>query len=287
MDFSNMNITIVGLGMEGGSFAIAMKHFIKPKKLWAIDINEDILIAAEKLGVIDKGTLIPKEFLSKSDLVIMCIYPSLIIEFMKENINNFKSGSVITDVAGVKRNIVNEISLIMREDIDFVPGHPMAGNEFKGFLYADKKIFEGASYLLTPTLYNKEENLQLIEAMAKKIGCSKVYRTDIDTHDSMVAYASQLIHVIAASIVNNDNYSDDISLFSGGSFKSATRVANINPDLWTDAFIENRDKLIEQIDLFTSNINLIKDALVNKDSDSIHDFLEKSFLKTNIHDNKF
>ncbi|SHJ36450.1 prephenate dehydrogenase [Dethiosulfatibacter aminovorans DSM 17477] len=287
MNFNDKNITIVGLGMEGGSFAIAIKEFIKPRNLFAVDIDENILIAAEKLGVISKGFKNPADILGKSDIVIMCIYPSLVIEFMKEHMEDFKSGCIVTDVAGVKRNIVNELDGIVRDDIDFIPGHPMAGNEFRGFLYADKKIFEGCSYLLTPTEQNKEENLVVIETLARKIGASIVFRTDIDTHDTMIAYASQLIHVIASSIVNSDYYSDDITLFSGGSFKSATRVANINPDLWTDAFLENKDNLIKQIDAFSSNIQKLKDALIEEDADLIHGFLKESFTRSNRHTNKF
>ncbi|MBV1758166.1 MAG: prephenate dehydrogenase [Dethiosulfatibacter sp.] len=287
MNFSDMNITIVGLGMEGGSYAIAINHYIRPKNLFAIDINENILIAAEKLGVIQKGSTNPKDILPQSDLVIMCIYPSDIIDFIRDHMALFKSGSIITDAAGVKRNIVNEIVNIIRDDLDFVPGHPMAGNEFKGFLYADQKIFHGNSYLITPTTKNKEENIKLVEQMARRFGCSKVYRTDIDTHDSMIAYASQLMHVIAVSIVNNDNFSNDIDLFSGGSFKNATRVANINPDLWTDAFMQNSDFLIDQITAFNDNMELVKKALIDKDSDAIYQFLEKSRLRSNEYVNRF
>ncbi len=273
--------------MEGGSFAIAIKEFINPKNLFAIDIDENILIAAEKLDVISKGFTDPADVLGESDIVILCIYPSLVIDFVKEHMENFKSGCIITDVAGVKRHIVNELSGIVRDDIDFIPGHPMAGNEFRGFLYADKKIFEGCSYLLTPTEKNKEENLVIIETLVKRIGASVVLRTDIDTHDTMIAYASQLIHVIASSIVNSEYYSDDITLFSGGSFKSATRVANINPDLWTDAFLENKDNLIKQIDAFSSNIQMLKEALIENDADLIHGFLKESFTRSNKHTNKF
>jgi prephenate dehydrogenase len=276
-----MNITIVGLGMEGGSYAIAAKSYLNPKNLFAVDIDENVLIAAERLKVIDKGFVDPKEALESSDLVIMCIYPSAVISFIKENMGSFKSGAIITDVAGVKRNIVNELVDVMRDDVDFVPGHPMAGNEFRGFLYADKKIFEGNSYLITPTSKNKEKSISVIEEMASKFGCSKVYRTTPDIHDTNIAYASQLMHLIATSIVNSNSYTKDMKNFVGGSFKSATRVANINPDLWTDAFLENKDKLLEQIELFSSNVNLIKDALINEDRNTIHSFFKMSYEKSN------
>lgn len=277
----DLKITIVGLGMEGGSYAIALRHYINPKKLWAIDIDENSLIAAEKLGVIDKGFVNPVEPLKNSDLVIMCIYPSGIIDFIKENNNNFKTNCVITDVAGVKERLVNEINSFIRDDLDYIAGHPMAGNEYKGFLYASKDIFNGANYLITPSEKNKEENLKLIEDIAYKIGCSNVMRIDYTTHDIMIAYASQLIHVIATSIVNNEHFSDDITLFSGGSFKNATRVANINSDLWTDAFIENKKYLIKELEKFEYNISLVKKSLENNDRETLYNFLQESYLKRN------
>ncbi len=283
-NFSEMNITVVGLGMEGGSYAIAINQYLKPKNLYAIDIKENVLIAAEQLQVITKGSTRPEEILPKSDLVIMCIYPTGVIQFLREYMHLFKPGAIITDAAGVKRNIVKEIVSFVRDDVDFVPGHPMAGNEFRGFLYADKKIFEGNSYLLTPTLKNKESSLQLIEEMALKFRCSKVYRTDPDTHDTKIAYASQLMHLVATALVNCDSYTDDMSTFVGGSFKSATRVANINPDLWTDAFMENSDKLLEQLEKFNANLQMMKTALENKDADTIYRFFETSYLKSNAHD---
>ncbi len=287
MDFKDLNIAIVGLGMEGGSYAIAINHYLQPKSLMAVDINENVLIAAEKLNVIDRGSTQPQEILPHADLVIICIYPSEIAPFIKANQSYFKPNSVVTDAAGVKGPIVNEIVDIIRDDVDFVPGHPMAGNEFRGFLYADKKIFHGNSYLITPTIKNKESSLRLVESMAKRFGCSKVYRTDIETHDAMIAYASQLMHVIAVSVVNNDHFANDISLFSGGSFKSATRVANINPDLWTDAFLLNRSYLINEIDTFHDNMSQFKDALMAEDKETIYQLLEKSRQKMTANINRF
>lgn len=283
----NFNIAIVGLGMEGGSYAIALRHYINPKNLWGIDIDEDTVIAAEKLGVIDKGYSSIEETLSNSDLVIMCIYPSDIIEFIKKYNSNFKENSIITDAAGVKERLVKEINLFLREDLDYIAGHPMAGNEYKGFLYATKDIFDGTNYLITPIEKNKEENVLLIEELAYKIGCSNVMRIDYKTHDIMIAYASQLIHVIATSIVNNDHFSDDIVLFSGGSFKNATRVANINSDLWTDAFFENKYYLIKELENFENNISLVKKSLENNDRKALYDFLQSSYIKRNEHKKVF
>jgi len=163
----------------------------------------------------------------------------------------------------------------------------MAGNEYKGFLYADKDIFKNTTYLILPREKNSKESIDTVEILAKKIGSSKVYKTDPTTHDEMIAYASQLIHVIAASIVNNDNYSEDIDIFSGGSFKSATRVANINSDLWTDAFFENKENLIKELEHFKGNIEEFIYALKNNDEEKIYKLLELSHKKKNEYKNKF
>src|SRR6056297_515038 len=287
IDFQEMNITVVGSGMEGGSYAIALKNYIKPKKLWGIDINPNIIKAAEYLNVIDEGFIDPSFPLKNSDIVILCIYPKQIAAFIEDNNELFKKGSIITDVAGVKSNIVEKVEKFIRDDINYVPGHPMAGNEYKGFLYADKDIFKNTTYLILPREINSKKSIETVELLAKKIGSSKVYKTDPVTHDEMIAYASQLIHVIAASIVNNDNYSEDIDIFSGGSFKSATRVANINSDLWTDAFFENKDNLVKELEHFTNNIEEFIYALKNNDEEKIYKLLELSHKKKNEYKNKF
>jgi prephenate dehydrogenase len=287
IDFSNMNITVVGLGMEGGSYAIALRNYLKPNKLWGVDKNSDVIKAAEYLSVIDEGFTNPSFPLKNSDIVILCIYPKQIAAFIEEHNNLFKKGCVVTDVAGVKKNMIEKVEKFIRDDIDYVPGHPMAGNEYKGFLYADKDIFKNTTYLILPREVNSKKSIETVELLAKKIGSSKVYKTDPVTHDEMIAYASQLIHVVAAAIVNNENYSEDIDIFSGGSFKSATRVANINSDLWTDAFFENKENLVKELEHFKDNIEEFINALKNNDEAKIYNLLELSHKKKNEFKNKF
>ena len=150
----DFNITVVGLGLIGGAFAMALKD-LKPKNLWGIDIDKDSIETAENMGIIDKGYTNAETPLKDSDIVIIALYPNLTEEFIKENNEFFKIGAIITDSAGIKEALVNNINLFIREDVDFIGGHPMAGRERKGLAYASKEIFHNANYILTPTKKNK------------------------------------------------------------------------------------------------------------------------------------
>lgn len=275
----NMNITVAGLGMEGGSMALAIQEWIRPKKLFGISKTENTVKAAEALGAVDKGTIIPEEVLGDTDLLILSMYPSGIVDFLKKNQKYLRPGTVITDLAGTKRKLVPEILSFLRDDVDYVPGHPMAGNEFSGFLNADKSIFYNANYILTPTDRNKKENIELIKTLAIAIKCRTVEITDIYTHDQKIAYASQLVHAISVAITNSPSYDDQVEYFVGGSFKDITRVARINPNLWTDAFLESKEDLLVEMDKFENEFNKLRDAIENSDYDSIWNILENSRQK--------
>ena len=272
----NMNITIAGLGMEGGSMALAIREWIKPKKLYGISRTENTVLAAEALGAIDKGSIYPEDILPSTDLLILSMYPSGVVEFLKKNQKYLRAGAVITDLAGTKKRLVPEIMSFLRDDIDYIPGHPMAGNEFRGFLNADKAIFYNANYILTPTDRSKEENIELIKELALAIKCKGVEITDIYTHDKKIAYASQLVHAISVAITNSPSYDDQVEYFVGGSFKDITRVARINPDLWTDAFLESKEDLLEEMDKFIEEFEKLRDNLEQSNYEEIWIILEKS-----------
>ena len=275
-DLKNMNITVAGLGMEGGSMALAIKEWIKPKNIYGISRTENTVKAAVALKAVDKGSIYPEELLKDTDLLILSMYPSGIVDFLRKNQDYLKPGTIITDLAGTKKKLVPEILSFLRDDIDYIPGHPMAGNEFSGFLNADKAIFYNANYILTPTSRNKKENIELIKTLALSIKCKGVEITDIETHDKKIAYASQLVHAISVAITNSPSYDDQVEYFVGGSFKDITRVARINPNLWTDAFLESKDDLIEEMDKFSKEFNRLKNALENEDYDLIWQILEHS-----------
>ncbi len=270
---SDFNVTIVGLGLIGGSFAMALNE-LKPKNLWAIDIDECAIKTAKSLGIIDKGYLEPEIPLKNSDIVIICLYPESTINFVKDNINYFKSGALITDTAGIKSKIIEKINSFLRKDLDFIGGHPMAGRESKGIGLASKDIFTDANYIITPTDKNKKENIEILENIIRGIGCKNIVKVNSKKHDEIIAFTSQLPHVIASALVNSD-IDKNTNLFIGGSFKDATRVANMNTQLWLEILMDNSNNIVETINIFEKNLSMIKGAIMNEDIDSLESIFEK------------
>ncbi len=269
MDFSDFNITIVGLGLIGGSFAMAIKE-LKPKNLWAIDIDSAALEKGEKLNIIHKGYTSPNIPLMNSDIVILAIYPQKTIDFMKDNMKFFKNGAVITDTAGIKSDLLSEIMPVLREDLDFIGGHPMAGKEESGLKAASREMFKNANYILTPIEGNMEKNIRLVQELARGMGCSRVVKLTPRQHDEIIAYTSQLPHVIAVSLIDCNNTILDVAKFIGEGFKDTTRVATINEELWPELLLYNKENIINKIQDFENNIKEIKNAIINGD---------KAFLK--------
>lgn len=271
----DFNITIVGLGLIGGSLAMALNE-LNPKNIWGIDIDNNTLNYAKSLEIIGEGYVNPKIPLSKSDIVIICLYPNDTIQFIKDNIEYFKDGAIITDTAGIKNKLVKEIGSFLPKDLEYIGGHPMAGKEYNGIKNATKDLFVDANYIITPTKYNSKINIKIIEDLAIMIGCKRVVKVSSEKHDEIIAYTSQLPHIIANALMNSD-IEEDINLFEGGSFNDATRVANINISLWMELFMENKDNIIKSLDMFETSIKNIKDAIRNDDSKK----LEKIFKQGN------
>lgn len=270
-----MNIVIVGLGVVGGSFAMALKK-AGYTDVYGIDTNAETIDKAKKQGLIKEGSGNPKEFLPIADLTIVSIYPKIVKDFIINNIDSFKSGSVITDATGIKKMFIDEIVKILPEDIDFVFGHPMAGREKKGIDYASAEVFEGANYIITPISRNKEENIKLVENLAKNIGFKRVRRITPEFHDEMIGYTSQLPHAIAVSLINSDIEGRDTGSFIGDSYRDLTRIANINGELWSELFLGNKDNLLKAINNFELQLDLIKKAIYDDDKESLMEYFQKS-----------
>ncbi len=270
-----MNICIIGLGLIGGTYALALRENPKINKITAIDIDQEAINKALELGIIDNGGTDSKDFLPEADLVIISLYPKLILDFIKDNLDNFKKGAIITDAAGVKKSIMDEVNKIPLE-ADFIFGHPMAGREKIGLQYADKNIFKNANYILTPNEKNKSENIATLKEIIYSMGFKNVSEITADAHDEIISFTSQLTHAIAVALVNSDNMKFDTNRFVGDSYRDLTRIAKINSKLWSELFLENKENLIHKIDAFQEKMEYIKNALLNDDADA----LEKEFQES-------
>ncbi|MBB6623968.1 prephenate dehydrogenase [Clostridium gasigenes] len=270
-----MRILIVGLGVVGGSYAMALKE-AGYEDVYGLDTDLDTLKKAENLRIIKKGYIDGTDIVEKCDLIILSIYPRLVKKFIQDNKNRFKKGTVITDATGIKEMFINDILEILPSNVDFIFGHPMAGREKKGIDYASSKVFKGANYLITTIDSNKEENIKLIEKLAYNIGFKKVRRITPKYHDEMISFTSQLPHAIAVALINSDEEGRDTGSFIGDSYRDLTRIANINEELWSELFLGNKSNLIKVIDEFEVELKKIKIALENNNNKCLKELFVKS-----------
>ncbi|MBU5336713.1 prephenate dehydrogenase [Intestinibacter bartlettii] len=270
-----MNITIVGLGVIGGSFAMAFKE-AGFEDVYAVDLNQESIAKAKNMGIIKDGSDRAKEFLEISDLVIICIYPRIIKNFMVENRDNFKDGAIVTDVAGIKGTLIKELDDIIPDNIDFIFGHPMAGRENKGIDHATAQCYKGANYLLIDTERNDDDNVLLLQSIIYKLGFKRIIRISSDFHDQIIAFTSHLPHVMAVSLINSDVEARNTEIYMGGSYRDATRVADINEDLWTELFLGNRENLLEVIDDFMAEMSRFREDLAKGDRVALNKRLKRA-----------
>ncbi|KHD35913.1 prephenate dehydrogenase [Clostridium acetobutylicum] len=275
----NINLTIVGLGLMGGSYAMALKEKNKGH-IWGVDLDNNTLKNAAEMDIIDEGYSIENAYipLKKSDIVIIAIYPEALVQFVKNNVNNFKKGAIITDVLGIKEDNISYIQSILGDSAEFLGGHPMAGKEVSGFSNASKNIFNNANYILTPTVKNKKDTIEFMKKFIRSIGCTSITEVTPEKHDEIIAFTSQLPHVIAVSLMNTKS-TDDIKHFVGGSFRDATRVAMINPDLWCQLFMRNKKNIIDSIEEFQKSLNQIKGFIKEENVNDIKQFLKDAASK--------
>ncbi|MGB6127506.1 MAG: prephenate dehydrogenase [Psychrilyobacter sp.] len=270
-------LSIVGLGLIGGCYAKTLRDEFDT--IYGIDLDEKALSYAESEGIIDKGFIDPKLPLSESDLVVICLYPNLVEEFIDKNKNNFKPNTIITDAVGVKGDLIDKILEKLPSGIDFVGAHPMAGKEVQGVWNSSKEIFNGANFIITPHPLNNEKNLDFIEMLAYKMGFKKISRITPEKHDEIISFTSQLTHAIAVALVNSDEKNFDTNVFIGDSYRDLTRIAMINEELWDKLFMGNKENLIKKIEKFEESLDIIKNSLKTGDSESLKEEFRKSTVR--------
>ena len=259
-------IAIIGLGLMGGSIAKALKK-TKKYKIVGFDISKSVLSLAKDGGFVDEiwnGT----DKLD-SDITVLALSPSLTEEFIKNNIGLLKENSILTDICGVKEHICEFAQAKAEQyNINYVGGHPMAGRELSGFLNSVENLFINRSYIFTKTQKTNEEALEAVSEMAYDLGCSDITITTPKKHDEMIAYTSQLPHILAGAYVKSPA-SDEHKGFSAGSYHDVSRVASVDENLWSELFLLNKDNLIQEIDTLLQNIIEYKNALLNKDKQRV------------------
>ena len=267
-----MKIGIVGLGLIGGSLAKAIKkntHEI----CCGLDINQSTVTAALAQEAIDSA--ITADELERCDVVIISLYPQQTIDFILENKNRFKKGGIVIDTCGIKGEIVKAVEKPLADcGVRFVGCHPMAGREFSGFEYSVDNLFEKASFIMTPTDSTDMQAVREISKLAYDIGFAKCVIATPQEHDSVIAFTSQLAHVVSSAYVKSPTLMKQ-SGFSAGSFKDLTRVAKLNEDMWTTLFMMNKEPLVEEISHIIKCLEDYRDAMVTDDSQRLKQLLRE------------
>ncbi|WP_407429395.1 prephenate dehydrogenase [Treponema sp.] len=279
MELKNATYGIVGLGIMGGSFAKSIRQNILSQsgaagKILVCNRSTACLSQALSEGVADQTFTSDcvAQMLPLCDVVFICLYPHATLDFIKEHRNNFKSGSIITDISGVKGIFEKSMPALLREDVDFIIGHPMAGGEKEGYSNSDARFFVNHNYILCPSSFNKAENLDFMRNLVAEMGFTRITETTCDIHDWKIGFTSQLCHVIASALVESAE-DPEITAFGGGSFEDLTRIAMINAPLWTELFISNKEKLVSHIENFEKQLERFKKYITEEDSESLKEML--------------
>ncbi len=263
---TNQSILIVGLGLIGGSYALALKKH--GFTLLAMDISQESLDYALSHQIIDKGSKDDIQLIKEADIIISALYPMAMIEWIKENQKHFKSNIYITDVSGVKQNVVDVIQSFLRDDLEFISAHPMAGKEVNGVQNSDETIFLKANYIVTPTAKNSQAGIEFAKELGRLIGFARIVELSIKEHDKMIGFVSQLTHVIAVTLMNTSD-NTHLKEYTGDSFRDLTRIAKINENLWSELFLLNKDFLIQEIEEFEAELDHFKQTLIDDDSEEM------------------
>ena len=275
---------IVGLGLIGGSYAKALTK--KGYTVNAITRSQSSIDYAIKNGIISNGTTeISEDLIKNADVIVFSLYPHIFIEWIKENQHLFSSGTIITDVTGVKTSVVYEIQSILRDDVEFIAAHPMAGREVYGVENSDEKIFNGANYIVTPTKKNTESATVLCEELGELLGFAKVSRLSPEEHDDMIGFLSQLTHCIAITLMTC-NESEKLQDYTGDSFRDLTRISKINDAMWSELFLMNKDYLLKNMDDFIAEFNRLRNMLSENDVEGMRKMMRRSTERRALFDKK-
>lgn len=267
-----MNIAIIGLGLIGGSLARTIKLHTE-HTVYGCDLNPQTIQQAFLMSAIDAE--LTDEALRNCDMVLVSLYPGAIVEWITAHSADFKPGCLVIDCGGVKQHICEQLVPLSRAgEWRFLGGHPMAGREYSGFRYAKDDLFDHASMILCTDGNDDPELLQSARDFFLDLGFRRVQFTTPQTHDEMIAYTSQLAHIVSSAYVKCP-LADKHRGFSAGSFADMTRVAKLNEGMWTELFFDNREALLPVVEDLVQRMTEYREALRNDDRDEMMKLLRE------------
>ena len=260
-----MKILVVGLGLIGGSLCKALKKYTY-HTVAGCDINRDIENAALRDVALDE---VFDGNYEGYDLIVISLFPEGTERFFAENASKIGKKTLITDVCGIKGDFSQRMkNIAKRNGLRYVGIHPMAGKEFGGYYNSTADLFVKANFIIAPFTDSQQSDIDLLNGLAKEVGAGKIVITSPENHDKMIAYTSQLAHIVSSAYVKSPELGLECG-FSGGSFQDMTRIATMNEKMWTDLFMQNREHLQYELDTLIDNLKKYSEALKNGDADGM------------------
>lgn len=266
-----MTVGIIGLGLIGGSMAKAYKENSGATVL-AADRDSTIVEYARLRGTVD-GEL-TADTIPSCDLILIALYPRAAMEYLKNTAHLIAKEALVIDLCGTKRTICEAgFALAEQYGFTFVGGHPMAGLHHSGFKYARGNLFHGASMVLVPPTFDDIFLLDRVKKALAPVGFGRMTVTTADQHDEMIAFTSQLAHVVSNAYVKSPTARSHKG-FSAGSYKDLTRVARLNEEMWSELFVENKEHLVSELNVLIASLTEYRDAIRDGDTDATRSLLK-------------
>ena len=267
-----MKVGIIGLGLIGGSLGRAI---VKKTDctVYAFDIDNHALIEGKLLNAYHYA--LTKENIKEMDMLFFSLYPEALEKSLEEFCPLLKNGALVLDCCGNKRRVVSQMKDLSKKypNLDFISAHPMAGREFSGISHSTSTLFDKASMILVP-VKAELKRIKEVKEFSLSLGFGSVVISTADNHDKIIAFTSQLAHLVSSSYIKSPTASEFMG-FSAGSFRDMTRVARLNEKLWTELFFDNRDNLLTEISGLIERLTEYKNALEDNDKDMMTQLLQE------------
>ena len=266
-----MNVGIVGLGLIGGSLARA--YALEGHQVWAWDQDASVLSFAKLAGAVHET--LDAHTAGSCQLILLAVYPGGSAAWLERSAAYLSSQTLVVDCCGMKEEICRKgFSLARQYGFTFVGGHPMAGSQFSGFRYSRADLFRGAPMVLVPPVFDDISLLQRVQEALRPCHFGSFSVTTAQNHDRTIAFTSQMPHLLSNAFIKSPT-AQTHNGFSAGSYKDLTRVAWLNPQMWAELFLENRENLLFELDTYLDNLNAYREALAAGDQERLVSLLEE------------
>lgn len=264
-------VAVAGLGLMGASLALALKGF-KEAEIVGMDSSPVVCQKALERGIVDRCHTDIQQAAAGADLILFCVYAHHIPALLESCRPALKAGAVLGDICGVKHGLYEKILPMVPETVEYIGLHPMAGRERDGIDNAVADLYSGTGFLICPVKARQQKAVGLVEAMARHIGCARIEVVDYKTHDEIIAYTSDLMHISATALCMR--YHPEMNLtFTAGAFRDCTRIADINAAAWSELLLDNRENVLHCLNGFIEDLSAVQQAIEADDSDKLHDLL--------------